>query len=212
MDRQQMQSAARVKRRSSRLKNRLTIGLVVVALLMVALLILVVLGSREPEPKRGPGTYNDSQDTFQFDIKEGWEVVESGSKIQVKSVDGRLPTYSLSLRLVKDLFDQNWHCDSTFWQYVDATTLAQRVTPAEWKVSVTYATMPCITDVNEPAYVRLHLLLNDGSQRQALVVLGPLNLDAVSWVVALSDPKKSDISADLVTAMTYTVKTSKLKN
>jgi hypothetical protein len=197
-------------RKTSPLQNWLTLGLVVVAVLMVALLIWVAIGSRK-EPQSGPGTYKDTKDTFQYDIKAGWEVIQDESKIQIKSTTGKLPTYHLSLKLVKDLFDQNWHCDKTFWQYVNATQLAQRSVPSDWDFTVTYSSMPCITDINEPAYVILQLLFNDGSQRQSLVVIGPLNLDAISWVVTYSDPKKGDISADLVDAMTYTVKTAKLK-
>ncbi len=195
-------------RHRSAAMNWLIMALVVVTLILVGLLVWLLFVDEEPS-NVGPGTFSDADNTYQFAVSKGWEVNFSDNAARVVPTDGNLPVYHVTIKSVREIFDQNWYCDSEFLRKLDLSTIIQRLVP--WQVTLTYSSMPCVEDAAEAVYLRLYMTVNDGSNRQSVVVMGPLGFDAVNWVVARSEPFSGDVPLTLVEAMTQTIKTAKRK-
>ncbi|HEX3052973.1 MAG TPA: hypothetical protein VHP83_20105 [Aggregatilineaceae bacterium] len=196
-------------RRSSATMNWLIMGLVVITLLLVGLLVWLLFVDEESS-NVGPGTFSDADNTYAFAVAKGWEVSFSDNTARVASTDSKFPAYHVTLKSVREIFDQNWYCDSEFLRNLDLNTMIQRLVP--WQVTLTYSNMPCVEDASEAVYLRLYMTINDGRNQQAVVVMGPLGFDAVNWVVARSDPFSGDVPPALVEAMTEAIKTAKRKS
>jgi hypothetical protein len=198
-----MEAAPRARAKKNSWNWLLNFAIIVVVLAAVALAGLLVWArlQNDPEPMRGPGNYPDAGKRIEFGVFSGWEVFHHRGNTEVRFIDDILPRYSVEICESVDMaLSSNWNCDN-----LPVAQMAQAVVP--WEATVTYQALPCAGDMTLPVFARVYLTLDDGTDRKAMVVFGPL--DGVNWVVARSGPFEEEWPAELVEAMVNSVRTAR---
>jgi hypothetical protein len=198
-----MEAAPRARANKNSWNWLLNLAIIVVVLMAVALAGLLVWArlQDDPAPMRGPGNYPDAQNRIEFGVFSGWEVFHRGGETEVRFIDDILPRYSVEIWESNAMsLGTNWNCAN-----LPVTQMALAVVP--WDATVTYQVLPCATDMTLPVFARVYLTLNDGTDRKAAVVFGPL--DGENWVVARSGPFEEEWPAELVEAMVNTIRTAR---
>ncbi|MBN1680900.1 MAG: hypothetical protein JW966_11470 [Anaerolineae bacterium] len=190
---------ARRPRRRGISRQDIALILVVVAAVGMLVVLLWVYQGSNPKPMTGPGTFSDASNTVRFGILADWEVIHDDSNTRVEHVKDALPMYRVGVRNNEQMnLVVNWDCEILRERSRD---IAQGISP--WNATVTFASIPCADDPTIPAYGRLYVTLNDGSERKGVIVYAPVS--GTHWIVTFTGPFDDDAPPEVVEAMTHSV-------